>query len=102
MTIEKIESFVVSHKLEESFYFSQWEYDERTICLVKITTNDGVHGWGEGYGPAKIIKAGIDFFSPLLLGKDPLQQESLWQVMYLRSLASSQSFISPCRIRCIL
>ena len=86
MQIKKVESFVVSCQLKESFYFSQWRYDNRTICLVKITTNEGLYGWGEGYGPAKIIKSGIEFFTPLLLDSDPLQEENLWQAMYLRSL----------------
>ena len=37
MTIEKIEPIVVSQSLKEPFYFSQWEYQSRTICLVKGT-----------------------------------------------------------------
>ncbi|MHC4230645.1 MAG: mandelate racemase/muconate lactonizing enzyme family protein [Planctomycetota bacterium] len=84
--ISTIEPFVVSHELEREFYFSQWKYDTRTICLVKITCDDGTFGWGEGYGPAQVIKAGIEFFRPLLIGHDPLETESLWQTMYLRSL----------------
>lgn len=86
MHIKKVESFIVSCQLKESFYFSQWRYDNRTICLVKITTNDGLYGWGEGYGPAEIVKAGIEFFTPNIVDKDPLQQENLWQVMYLSCL----------------
>ena len=86
MKISTIEPFVVSHHLKERFYFSQWQYDTRTICLVKITCDDGTFGWGEGYGPARIIKAGIEFFRELLIGRNPLETESLWQTMYLRSL----------------
>jgi D-galactarolactone cycloisomerase len=86
MEIVNIEGFVVSHKLEESFYFSQWEYNSRLICLVKITASDGTYGWGEGYGPALMVNQGIEFFKPLLIGQDPLQNENIWQLMYLRSL----------------
>ncbi|MHC4242143.1 MAG: mandelate racemase/muconate lactonizing enzyme family protein [Planctomycetota bacterium] len=86
MKISTIEPFVVSHRLKEKFYFSQWQYDTRTICLVKITCDDGTFGWGEGYGPAGVIKAGIEFFRELLIGRNPLETESLWQMMYLRSL----------------
>ena len=86
MKISAIEPFVVSHRLEREFYFSQWRYDTRTICLVKITCDDGTFGWGEGYGPAEVVKAGIEFFRPLLIGHSPLETESLWQMMYLRSL----------------
>jgi D-galactarolactone cycloisomerase len=68
MKIKNIEAFVVSQDLKEPFYFSQWEYKTRTICLVKITTENGTYGWGEGYGPAHLVKAGIDFFRPFVLG----------------------------------
>ncbi|MHC4165813.1 MAG: mandelate racemase/muconate lactonizing enzyme family protein [Planctomycetota bacterium] len=84
--ISTIEPFVVSHKLEREFYFSQWKYDARTICLVRITCDDGTFGWGEGYGPANVVKAGIEFSRPFLIGRNPLETESLWQMMYLRSL----------------
>ena len=86
MKIKSIEPIVVSQKLKETFHFSQWEYDTRTICLVRITTDNGTYGWGEGYGPASLVKAGIDFFSPFILGMDALNHENIWQVMYLRSL----------------
>jgi len=86
MKIVKIEPFILNYELDESFYFSQWEYDKRVICLVKITADDGIYGWGEGYGPANLIKAGVDFFSPILLNEDPLHSERLWQNMFRRSL----------------
>lgn len=86
MKITKIEPFIVSQKLEQSFYFSQWEYDTRTICIVKITADDGTYGWGEGYGPALLVKAGIEFFTPFIKGSDILDTENIWQKMYLRSL----------------
>ena len=64
-TISKIEPIIVQQTLSESFYFSQWEYQSRTICLVKITTKGGIIGWGEGYGPYGLVKSAIDFFTPL-------------------------------------
>lgn len=86
MKILKIEPFVVSQKLNQSFYFSQWEYNTRTICIVKITADDGTYGWGEGYGPAALVKAGIEFFTPFILGDEIMNTEIIWQKMYLRSL----------------
>ena len=46
-TISKIETYVLKDTLEKSFFFSQWEYSERCICIVKITCSDGTYGWGE-------------------------------------------------------
>ena len=86
MKITKIEPIIVNHNLNKSFYFSQAEYSKRTVCIVKITMDDGTYGWGEGYGPAILVKAGIEFLTPFVIGKNPLSQENIWQDMYLRSL----------------
>jgi D-galactarolactone cycloisomerase len=86
MQITHIETFILTDKLEKSFYFSQWEYSERKICIVKITTDDGMVGWGEGYGPALVIEAGIKLLKPLVLGKNPLEQETIWFDMYRKTL----------------
>lgn len=91
MKIAKIESYIIVHKLETPFYFSQWEYNTRKICIVKITLENGTYGWGEGYGPANIIKSGIEFFTPFLIGKDALGHEVLWEEMYRRSLDYARS-----------
>ncbi len=58
-------------------------YEQAT--LVKITTNQGLVGWGECHAPAaprmhaRIIS---DLFRPLLIGQDARQVEALWQRMY--------------------
>ncbi len=90
MRIKSIESFILSDKLDESFYFSQWEYSERQICIVKVTSNSGHVGWGEGYGPAKIVRAGIEHLTPFLIGQNPLETETLWYTMYRRTLDFSR------------
>ncbi len=86
MKIKSIESFVLADTLKKSFYFSQWEYSERRICIVKITSETGHVGWGEGYGPADVIRAGIEFLSPFVLGQNPLNTETIWSTMYRRTL----------------
>jgi len=86
MKITKVESFILSDQLKESFFFSQWSYSERQICIVKVTTDNGLFGWGEGYGPAQIIESGINHLSPLLIGRSPLEQEKLWFDMYRKTL----------------
>ncbi len=86
MKIERIESYVVEQELETPFYFSQFEFRSRQICMVKVVAEDGSYGWGEGYGPAPVVKAGVEFLSPLVVGEDPLQVEAVWQKMHLRAL----------------
>jgi D-galactarolactone cycloisomerase len=86
MKISKIEPIILSDKLDESFYFSQWHYSERTICIVKVTTESGLVGWGEGYGPANVLASGIEFLSKHVIGKSVLNNEGIWQEMYRRSM----------------
>ncbi len=65
--------------------------------FVKITTNDGIVGWGESIcrevpqASAAIIE---NLFKKLLIGQDPLDVEVLWERMYhtLRTRGHSQGF----------
>jgi len=93
MKIISIEPYVLTDKLAEPFYFSQWEYDTRSICLVKITTDDGIFGWGEGYGPANVLKNGIEFLSQFIIGLNPIENDTIWSLMYRRTLDYARSGI---------
>jgi D-galactarolactone cycloisomerase len=90
-SIKKVEVFVLKDKLDKSFYFSQWEYQERKICLVKITTEDGLFGWGEGYGPADVLAAGARYLSQFVIGQNPLNSEVIWESLYRRTLDYARS-----------
>lgn len=86
MEIASVETYVAEQRLEVPFFFSQFGFDRREICLVKVIAEDGSYGWGEGYGPAGVIQAGTEFLAPLVIGEDPLQVEAIWNKMHLRSL----------------
>ena len=86
MKIARIETYVVEQELETPFYFSQFAFRTRQICLAKVIAADGSYGWGEGYGPATVVKAGIEFLAPLVVGEDPLHVEAIWSKMHLRAL----------------
>lgn len=53
--------------------------------LVRVTTSDGIVGYGESHAPiapavtATIIK---DLLAPLLIGENPLAIDRLWEKMY--------------------
>jgi len=51
----------------------------RTYTLVKVVSDSGVYGIGEGYGsPGVGVKAGVLELRPYFLGKDPLEIETLY------------------------
>jgi D-galactarolactone cycloisomerase len=89
--IASVDCYVVEQQLDQPFTFSQWAYAKRTICLVKVTAEDGTYGWGEGYGPAQVVRAGIDFLKSLIIGRNPLETSAIWQTMYLRTLDYARS-----------
>jgi gluconate/galactonate dehydratase len=51
----------------------------RTYTLVKVITDSGLYGIGEGYGsPGVGVKEGILQLRPYFIGKDPLDVEALY------------------------
>ena len=51
--------------------------------FVKVTTDEGIVGWGESLGDrALTIAAAITELKRYLVGKDPFQIEHHWQAMY--------------------
>ena len=62
--LEKVENFVLKEKLSQRFFFSQWEYSERCICVMKVTISDGQYSWGKVYAPATFLEAGIKLLEP--------------------------------------
>ena len=68
MKIAKIEQFFPRHRTR----------------LVKITTNDGIVGWGETTleGKPKSTIAAVEELSDYLIGQNPLRIEHHWQHIY--------------------
>jgi galactonate dehydratase len=60
---------------------------DRPYVFVKLETNKGVVGWGEGTleGKAAAVMNCIEDFREFLIGKDPMQVEHHWQSMYVHS-----------------
>ena len=60
---------------------------DRPYVFVKIETNDGVVGWGEGTleGKANAVISCIGDFKDFLIGADPMLVEHHWQSMYVHS-----------------
>ena len=58
--------------------------DKRNLCMVKVLTDEGVHGCGEGTlnGNEPVVAEAIRHMAPLLLGMDPRCSEDIWQFMY--------------------
>ena len=60
---------------------------DRPYVFVKIETDAGIVGWGEGTleGKAAAVIACVNDFREFLIGSDPMQVEHHWQSMYVHS-----------------
>ncbi|HEX5415195.1 MAG TPA: galactonate dehydratase [Chloroflexota bacterium] len=56
----------------------------RNWVLVKVDTDEGIHGWGEATieGKEKTVAQAIAELERQLVGRDPFRIEELWQEMY--------------------
>jgi len=56
----------------------------RTQLLVKVTTDSGLHGWGESglTSRERAVASAVEHYAGWLVGRDPMNIGALWQEMY--------------------
>ncbi len=84
MKITDVKTHVLEASLSQPFAYSRAWYSTRTAMLVEIETDQGLVGWGECYGPARINTAVVQAMKAALIGQDALRTEWLWQEIYAR------------------
>lgn len=86
MKITKIQSHVLGYDLPEMLGYSQQFYAKRTAHLVEVSTDEGVTGWGECFGPGNVAIANKSIvekvIQPMVLGDDPLDRDVIWHKVY--------------------
>ena len=86
MKITAVKSHVIAYDLPEELGYSQQYYARRTAHLVEVTTDEGITGWGECFGPGPVAVAnrGIveGVIAPMIIGRDPLDRDVIWHHVY--------------------
>lgn len=86
MKIVEVRSHVLQYDMPEELGYSQQYYAKRTAHLVEVTTDEGVTGWGECFGPGNVALAnkGIveKVIQPMILELDPLDRDVIWHKVY--------------------
>lgn len=86
MKITKVTSHVLQYDLPELLGYSQQYYSKRSAHLVEVTTDEGITGWGECFGPGNIAIANQviveKVIQPLVLGMNPLDRDVIWHKVY--------------------
>jgi D-galactarolactone cycloisomerase len=82
MKIKHVRTHILQAALSQPFAYSRAWYDTRMAMVVEIETDNGLVGWGECYGPARITAAVAESVAALLIGEDPLRIDHLWRKVY--------------------
>jgi D-galactarolactone cycloisomerase len=78
-TIQRIEIFPLEHLLKDGgFGASKVRVAARTATLVKVTTSDGVTGWGESSGPPRLVAAHLEDLARAVIGQPLELREGTW------------------------
>ncbi|HEY3061911.1 MAG TPA: mandelate racemase/muconate lactonizing enzyme family protein [Chloroflexota bacterium] len=81
LKVASLETIRVRADLSEPRGPSMFTYRARETLFIKLTTDDGLVGWGETYAMGGVRSALEDVLAPLLIGRDPLDARRLHQEM---------------------
>lgn len=93
MKIDKVEVFPVSHPMPEKpeIRMGVGRMVKRDAVLVKVTSDEGLVGWGEahhGRSPGAIAKLIETTLAPMLVGMDAFDAIGIWARLHRGHLAS--------------
>jgi L-alanine-DL-glutamate epimerase-like enolase superfamily enzyme len=80
MKVGRIEAFAVRYPEPNN------DGKLRSLCLVRVETEDGLVGWGEAISGAPVVSLAVAFvverrLAPLVIGRDPRDVAGAWSVM---------------------
>lgn len=88
MLITSVEAIPIRVPLTKPIVMSHITIRHSDNVLVKVTTSDGIVGWGEGVEATDLtgetqqsIAAAIEFLGARIIGKDPRTRTALWAEM---------------------
>ena len=60
-------------------------------CFVKVETDEGIYGIGEGSGWPKVVAVAIADLATVLIGEDARNIDRLWHCMFVAQMGSGQT-----------
>jgi D-galactarolactone cycloisomerase len=82
--IEHIAVYELAASVQKPFGYSRAWMTQRAASLVEVTTDDGLSGWGEAFGPAHMSAGALETIRSMVLGRDPFATETMWNDLYGR------------------
>ncbi len=82
MKITAVETFFLRHRLPQAIGPSTMLYPYRETLLVKLSTDEGLVGWGET-APIDAVQSLLERqLGPALIGQNPLEHRRLWRQLW--------------------
>lgn len=63
----------------------------RHWCFVRVETDAGITGVGEGSGWPKLVAKGIEDLATVVIGEDPRNMDALWHRMFVSQMGHGQT-----------
>ena len=76
---DSIKTYQIEGKLKEPFWWGNGGNDKRSASIVKIETDEGIDGWGEGWGGINEFR---DILKVAVIDQDPFEREKIWANMF--------------------
>jgi L-alanine-DL-glutamate epimerase-like enolase superfamily enzyme len=98
MKITRIEPMVLEAPVKEPWRIGTAVYATMHAMLVRVETDEGISGFGEGlarFSPRAAAVVVKDILTPVVLGQDPFTVELVWEKMYavMRGRGHSKGFV---------
>nr|BAG82742.1 putative isomerase [uncultured bacterium] len=78
MRITDIKTYLMHANVPDS---AGWR--ARNWLFIKVFTDEGIYGVGEGSGWPRVVETAVRDLTPLLIGEDPFRIEALWQKLFV-------------------
>lgn len=83
MKITRVECYPLDFPQNPPWAYAKGWVNNAPTLLIEMHTDEKLSGWGEGYGPAKPIRAMVEnFCESTVIGADPFRTEDLWMRLH--------------------
>ena len=92
MKITEIKTFLMSPPLKPSLAEKSGStWNARNWLFVKVYTDEGIWGIGEGSGWPRVIETAVQDIAPILIGEDPMNIERIWQKILTATMGNGMT-----------
>ena len=65
----------------------------RNWLFIKIYTDEGIYGVGEGSGWPRVVETAVRDLAPLIIGDNPFELEKIWQKLFIAMMGHGMTGI---------